>query len=68
MTYLALIDRLSSDCSIEPKQIDRILIYLQYPISIDDAKEYEDDGNTVFTDNGHFEEGSNEQILYIIKR
>ena len=51
-----LISRLSKDCSIEPEQVARILIYLKYPVSVDEVKDLEDDGDTTFTDNGHFEE------------
>lgn len=57
-----LIVRLSKDCSIDPVQIDRILTYLKYPISIDEFKELEDDGDTTFTDNGHFEEAMVEDL------
>ncbi len=64
----ALITRLSVDCGLEPEQIDRILIYLKYPISIDEVKEYEDDGDTTFTDNGHFEEAMFEDIARKIQR
>lgn len=63
-----LIARLSVDCGLEPEQIDRILIYLIYPVSIDEVKEYENDGDTTFTDNGRFEETMFEDIARKIQR
>ena len=63
-----LITSLSLECGLAPDQIDRILVYLKYPVSIDELKEYEDDGNTTFTDNGHFEEAMFEEIARKIQR
>ena len=51
-----LINQLSADCNIEPDQVARILIYLKYPLSIDEYKELEADDDNTFSDKGHFEE------------
>lgn len=66
--YEDLIARLASDCSLDPEQVGRILVYLKYPVSIDELKEYEDDGDTTFTDNGHFEEAMIEDVARKIQR
>ena len=63
-----LIARLSLDCGLEQEQIDRILIYLKFPVSIDELKEYEDEGDTTFSDNGHFEEAMFEDVDRKIQR
>ena len=64
----ALITSLSFDCGVAPDQIERILVYLKYPLSIDEFKEREDEGDTTFTDNGHFEEAMFEDIARRIQR
>lgn len=63
-----LITRLSSDCNLDPELVDRILVYLKYPVSIDELKEHEDDRDITFTDNGHFEEAMFEDIARKIQR
>ncbi len=63
-----LIAKLSIDCGMEPEHIERILVYLKYPVSIDELKEYEDDGDTTFSDNGHFEEAMIGKIARKIQR
>ena len=50
-----IIHRVSTECNITTKQVEAILVYLQDSISIEVARELEDEGDNTFSDSGIFE-------------